>query len=278
MARFRFILADGREVAVDTPADLARAISAKALTLETLVFDEHKSRWQRAAEHDAVQAAFALLPVPDSPAQATTTVPPGPASEPGLSSTDRPSAATVASPSHQPDLRSRTVPDEQLLELLEAYIGPKEWKPHFEKPFQQFLARLPKRSLTWSWDTAAALIPGYYIYRRLYGTQLLFYVSYFLAAVLAGVVVTERTLSLLGGPLLGLLCIVQGGFADWFIFDRALFALQTRINPGEPKAQQIAKAAQLGRPNRIGFVIAIAPFVLALLWMLGILVKLPIGQ
>ena len=163
----------------------------------------------------------------------------------------------------------------ELLLRLRAYIGPK-WDSHYRRRFEELLdAKLSGTRAGWTWNWAAALMPIWFPYRRLY-------------AALAGLLAVAAVITLLdyaaagnmegGSPVailfLGLM-VAQGYFADRLLFRKAWSVVTAPDAPADPN-----ELARLGKPIKwvawLGGMLVVLP--LLLFWILGYAMSDPSEQ
>ena len=133
---------------------------------------------------------------------------------------------------------------DETLSRLRAYIGP-NWDSHYEKVFRRLMARQQEGlSPGWTWNWPAALMPLWFLYRRLYAG--------FFAYCAVYIVIDGTDKMVAGSPdggsavailFLGLV-VLAGFFGDRLLFNKAL-----EVVSRERKATAEELEA-LGRPNR----------------------------
>lgn len=133
---------------------------------------------------------------------------------------------------------------EETLSRLRAYVGP-NWDSHYEMVFRHMFARQQQgRSIGWTWNWPAALMPLWFLYRRLYAGFFAYFAVY--------IVIDGTDKMVAGSPdggsavaILFLGLVVLAGFLG----DRLLFSKALEVVSRERKATAEELEA-LGRPNR----------------------------
>lgn len=230
MSRFRTIRPDGAEEHLDDVDAVVEALRQGALRSESLLFDSHTGRWLPAGQHDAVQAASAAF------RQAPAT---------SAASLDAPSPRTYTPQAEQSSapLPSPGATDDTL-DRLRAYIRP-NWQSHYEKSFRRLLtAQRHGSSPGWTWNWPAALVPVWFLYRRLYAAFFAFLALYVVIDVTDKAAAGSQD----GGSAVAILFLGQVVLMG-FLGDRLLFRKALAIINREPGATN-SQLAAFGGPNR----------------------------
>jgi len=147
---------------------------------------------------------------------------------------------------------------DETLSRLRAYVGP-NWDSHYEMVFRHMLARQQQgKSIgrTWNWP---AIIPAWWLYRRLYkpfaAIMAVYLIIYVADIAIAG--------SIEGGSPVALLNFVLFVLAG-FLGDRLLFSKASEVIQREREASAEELEA-LGRPLRWVVWLLLAFFILSLL-------------
>jgi hypothetical protein len=147
---------------------------------------------------------------------------------------------------------------DETLSRLRAYIGP-NWDSHYETVFRRLMAERQQGvggGRTWNWP---AILPAWWLYRRLYGPfaaiMAVYLIIYVADIAIAG--------SIEGGSLVALLnfvpIVLQG-----FLGDKLLFSKASEVIQRERKASAEELEA-LGRPLRWVVWVPLAYFILSIL-------------
>ena len=215
--RFRVITASGTEVGFADVADLVAAFHKGEFETTTLLFDERVHRWQPASEHDAIVAASAARPGTPGVVLLAGAVPLAPTPEPtaeeprnaGLDAeAERGNAARVEPPAPQPE--------EQLYALC---VG-RNWDGYYRTRFHAFVANGRRFAATWNW--AAALAPGWFLFRKLWIEFFLFIgLGWLLSAAVAASGLTGSDEDVLALVVGGGMLLLQGASGNFLLFRRA---------------------------------------------------------
>lgn len=168
--------------------------------------------------------------------------------------------------------------------LFAAGIGPR-WDPHYRHAFQRFQSGRRRLKISWNW--AAALVPFWFLYRRMPLAQVM---SFFLLLVVMGSVgvtyyVKQGHSAVVGGDVrwVWLTAIVavsalKGLFGDGLLFETLREKLQPAPEAGYSE-ETLVKALEGRRPPRVAggfgefagfvglaFVLALSGTVLFLSW------------
>lgn len=234
--RFRTIGATGVEFPLEDVPALIRALQSGQLAPDGMLFDAQTGRWAPAKDHDAVQGALAALPPTGAPV--TLATPPRGQLSSGVSAANAGSVAPTALASRFP-----------------TWIGP-NWETHYRGPFTRLLAaQQGGPTVAWSWNWAAALVPLWWIYRRLYSAFAIWSLAYGVLSALGTELESQGDdASAVGFLSLGLL-VLTGALGNRLLFARGLKYLTGLGSNAPPEA-----VSQHGKPN-----------VTAVKWILGVL-------
>lgn len=133
---------------------------------------------------------------------------------------------------------------QELLRSLRAYVGPR-WDSHYRGAFEKLLdAELSGVPAKWTWNWAAALLPIWFLYRRLY-------MPLVAVAVFGGTItVLDKAIagSDDGGSSVGLLLFLALIVAQGYFADRLLFRKARSVVTSSGVVISPARAALLGKP------------------------------
>jgi len=217
-SRFRVILPSGNETELRDVPDLVEAFRTGKINEATMLHDALVGRWMDAGDHDvvaALQSEHHVEMADSDPAGKSQFGSGSPASggDTGLA------MGYAATSDRDQNARADEFEYEEMLERLAAYVGP-NWDSHFKKPFASLLReRLePPSTAGWTWNWPAALVPLWFLYRRLYAPFFGFLLLYGLISAIDSA--AAGTLD--GGSPFALLFFGQAILMGW-AGDRLLF-------------------------------------------------------
>ena len=216
--RFRVISDAGVEISYADVPSLVAAYQRGEFVSASLMFDERTQRWQPASEHDAIVVATGR------PASVSGKVLPGLEAVPSVARTTSGRAELggidVGAPVEPARAAHEPPPGPSTEEHLNALFVGRNWGGYYKRQFDHLTAHGGRFEVTWNW--AAALAPGWYLYRKLWLPFLAWVgLSYVLIAVVGALTPGSdgqlvAALFMVAGLLIG-----QGMLGNFLLFRRA---------------------------------------------------------
>ncbi len=132
-----------------------------------------------------------------------------------------------------------------ILDRLRAYVGP-NWESHYQDSFTRlFAARRGETNAGWTWNWPGALLPIWFLYRRLYLAFFGFHALYVLIASLDQLAAGSRE----GGSPIALLFLGQFVLMG-FVADRLFFRKAYSVVTDPAALEDAAQLGTRGRPHK----------------------------
>jgi Tfp pilus assembly protein PilE len=158
--------------------------------------------------------------------------------------------------------------------LLEAYVGP-NWFDHYRSRFLEYLAD-QRTAAAWNW--AAFFVPGWYLYRKLYGWWFAFIGLWIVCWTIQGVaaIAGSESLALIAwiGGMFGV-PILQGMFGDFLVYGRGIRVIEETRRAFSDR-EQVRRAVSNRGGTSLGAA-ALLIFLVIVVWI-GILAAIAIPK